>query len=147
MKRIIEKYDPYFIKDGKRIFCTSVTVPYSELPEDCDFSGLTVTPMNVLYDDCHIRIQGFDNNQNSISVEIPSTLKFLLYKAEEQGQKECFNLIEKFNFETRCIKSKKDIHYSNTVVPGHKKGCLRGETKQLAILDEETLSYDKVEDL
>ena len=115
MKRIIEKYDHQFIKDGKRIFCTYVTVPFSELPEDCDFSGLDVSIINVLYDDCHIAVTGFDSNQNGISVEIPPTLKFLFYKAREQGQSVCAELLTKHNFETNCIKFKKDIGYSNTV--------------------------------
>jgi hypothetical protein len=115
MRRIIKKYDHRFIKDGKRIFCTSISVPFSELPEDCDFSGLDVSITNVLYDDCHITIRGFDNNQNIISVEIPPVLKFLLYKAREQGQRVCVDLLTKHNFETDCIKFKKDIGYSNTV--------------------------------
>jgi len=43
MKRIIDKYDHRFIKDGKRLFCTGIDVPIGEIPQDCDLTGFEVT--------------------------------------------------------------------------------------------------------
>ena len=115
MKRIIEKYDHKFIKDGKRIFCTHIEVPFSEIPDDCDFTGLDVSIINVLYDDCRIKITGFDENQNGFWIEIPNKLKFFLYKAREQGHDSCIELLQKYNYESNCIKHKIEIPYSNKV--------------------------------
>jgi hypothetical protein len=115
MKRIIEKYDHEFIKDGNRICCTYIEIQLSELPEDCDFTGLEVIPINVMYDDCRIKITGFDINQNGFMIKIPNSIKFFLYKAREQGQKCCIELLEKYNYETDCVKNKKEIGYNNTV--------------------------------
>ena len=116
MKRIIDKYDHRFIKDGKRIFCTFIDVPITELPEDCDFKGLDVTIINVLYDDCRIRIRGFDKNQNALFITIPDYLKFFLYKAARQGQDNCIQLLTKMSYETEGIKFNRPIGYDNTIV-------------------------------
>jgi len=138
MKELVEAYDHNFIKDGKRIFNTIVDVPFSELPENCDFSfdphngkqvlsrqvevdsttntiRLDISVMNVLYDDCLIWIRGFDTHRNCLQIKLPKTIQYFLYQAYNQGLRECIGQLEKMQFENCCTKFKQPIGYSNTV--------------------------------
>lgn len=115
MDRIIKKYDHKFVKDGKRVSCTEIEIPLEEIPEDADFSKVYVQVMNVLYDDCHIHIRGFDCNQNIISVKIPKHIKFFLFRSMMSGQDSCIRLLKKQKYENECIKNKKEIGYDNII--------------------------------
>ena len=114
MKEVVEAYDRYFVKDGERIYNTIMNVPFSELPDDCDFTGLTVTVMNVT-SNCHIWISGFDKNQNALQIDIPTSVQRFLFEAYHQGMGECTKTIEKLAYENLCVKFNKPIGYSNTV--------------------------------
>jgi len=116
MKRIIDKYDHEFIKEGERIWCTAIHIPFSEMPEDCDFSCYEVNIINVLYDDCYIRVSKFDKYMNSIIIEIPKCIKELLFKSYYQGTDRCVEILHKLKFEESLVKDKQKIPYDNTVI-------------------------------
>lgn len=116
MKRLIEKYDHKFIKDDKRVWCTAINIPFNELPEDCSFGDYEVNIVNVLYDDCCIRIRKFDNNNNSIIIEIPNWIKEILFKSYNQGTDHCIEILHKLKYEETLVKNKQKIPYDNTVI-------------------------------
>ncbi len=82
---------------------------------DIDFTGYTITIMNVLYDDCSIDITGFDENQNRIVIDIPNWIKQALFSAKIQGLDDCSELIRKLTYESKMIKDKQKIPYDNTI--------------------------------
>ncbi len=114
MKRLIEKYDKEFIKDGERISCTGLDIDFSEVPDNCDFSDYEVDIINVLYDDCHIKVR-IDFENNRINIKLPNVIKHLLYLAFQQGQDRCRELIQKSIYESDCIKKKVPIGYDNVL--------------------------------
>lgn len=116
MKRLIDKYNNEFIKDGKRLWCTAIDIPFSEIPEDCDFSEYDVNIVNVLYDDCYIRVCKFDKYRNSIIIKIPKYIKELFYLSYYQGLDRCVELLHKLKFEEKLVKNKQKIPYANTIV-------------------------------
>lgn len=115
MKRILAANDHQFLKDGNRIFCTYITIPFKDIPNDLDLSGYNVSIKNVLYDDCRIKITGFDANQNGIILEIPKWIKEILFQSHLQSLEASIRLLEKLKYEQACIKDKVKIPYDNII--------------------------------
>jgi hypothetical protein len=108
MKRIIEKYDNQFIKNGKRISATIIHVSWKDLPDDCDLSGFDFVCMNALYKDSCIHITKFDDNQNRICIDIPLWMQQTIL----QGQRQMGELIREATFENECTRNDENIPYN-----------------------------------
>lgn len=116
MKRLIEKHKNKFLReDGSQAYCLAITIPFSEIPIDLDLTGYTVSPMNVIYDDCHVMIRNFDGHSNHIILEVPQWIRHSLGVAYINGIERSAELSNKLAYESSCIKGKVPIGYDNTV--------------------------------
>ena len=117
MQRVIDKHkEEWYREDGKPLYNTGVTVSMSEIPDDADLANLKVSTWNVLYDSCHIKVEGIDDRHNILIIEIPSWMQTVLYTADARGRQHCEDLLHKLNYESGMVKNKQKIPYDNTVV-------------------------------
>lgn len=116
MRRVIKANDHKFIKNGRRVSCTAIHVPFNEIPEDCNFSEYETHVINVLCDDCYIRVKDVDVNQNSIIISIPKCIRELLFISHKDGLQSTIKILQKLGYEEEYIKNKQKIPYNNTII-------------------------------
>ena len=94
--------------------CMGTDIDWKDVPEDLDLTGYEMVPVNVLYDDCRLKII-FSEYRNCINIILPEWMKWALYAANIQGKDSCISLLTKLRHEEGCTKQKIEIGYDNTV--------------------------------
>jgi hypothetical protein len=83
--------------------CMGTEINWKDVPDNLDLEGFEIKCINVLYEDCVIRIQ-FSEYRNFINIKIPKWIQHSIFEARMQGQEVTIEALTKLTEENRATK-------------------------------------------